>query len=340
MSIADLLGVRYPLIQAPMAGSTTPELVAAVSEAGALGSFGGARSSPDELRAAIRAIRALTDRPFAVNLFAPLPPGVIDDEVVARVRAVAARALGADPEQTPLAPPPFTYADQLAVVADERVPVFSFTFGIPDHAAVRATGAVIMGTATTVAEARALADAGIDAIVLQGAEAGGHRGTFLGSFDESLVPLGQLLADARDAVSAPLVAAGGIMDGAAIAAVLRAGAAGAQLGTAFMTCDESAVPGVHQRALAATGPDGTVVTPVLTGRPARAIRTSLVDELEAVGDAAPFGVQLHLLREVYAAGYAREDPERVPMLAGANAGMVRPMAAAALVDVLVAEAGL
>src|SRR6188472_1825997 len=178
--VCRLLGTRYPIVQAPMAGGfTTPELVAAVSNAGALGSLGGATLGPDELRDAIGAIRRLTDRPFAVNLFAQLPPPEADTERVAAMQAVLAplRAeLGlSEPQDVPSAPSPGLVEAQLAVVADERVPVFSFTFGTLSLEAVREAGSVILGTATTVAEAVELERLGVDAIVAQSGEAGGHR---------------------------------------------------------------------------------------------------------------------------------------------------------------------
>src|SRR5579883_2657671 len=170
-------------------GPTTPALVAAVSEAGALGSLGGAALSPDELRAAIRAVRALTGKPFAVNLFGPLPSVTAAPAAAAAVRAALAPAraeLGL-PEPEPPRSWSSPLEGQLEVVVDERVPVFSFTFSIPPLDAVRASGAVVLGTATTVAEAVALERAGVDVVVAQGAEAGGHRGTFLGPFEQGLV---------------------------------------------------------------------------------------------------------------------------------------------------------
>ena len=338
--LTELLGIRYPIIQAPMAGSTTPELVAAVCEAGALGSLGGARMTPDELRAAIRGTRALTSHPFAVNLFAAPAPVAPDPDVVGRVRAVVAEQharLGITADGPAIGPPPFTAADQLEVVVQERVPVFSFTFGIPDLDAVRAGGATLLGTATTTREAVLLEDAGVDAVVLQGAEAGGHRGTFAAPFERSLVGLAALVPQAAAAVSVPVVAAGAIMNGAGIAAALALGADGAQLGTAFLTCDESTAADPYKDALAHATDDGSAVTARLTGRPARAVRTSLLDALEATDAVAPFGVQAQLLEGVYAEGRRRGDPELMPMLAGQAAGLARRLPAARLVGALVEE---
>jgi nitronate monooxygenase len=325
--ITALLRLRHPLIQAPMAGSTPPELVAAVSQAGALGSLGAARMAPDELRAAIRAVRALTDKPFAVNLFAPLTPGEVDAGAVARVREALAPWRGGAPGELP-GPPPFGYDDQVDVVVAERVPVFSFALGIPDLEPLRAIGAVTMGTATTVQEALALERAGVDAVVAQGFEAGGHRGTFAGDMDRSLIGLMALVPQMVDAVSVPVVAAGAIMDGRGVAATLALGADAAQLGTAFLACPESSADEAWKRALAQTADDGTLISHAATGRVARMVRTEPVEAMVALGEPyAPFPLQAALLAE---AGVR-------PWLAGQGAGMARSLGAAELVAALVEE---
>jgi nitronate monooxygenase len=308
--LARLLGVRLPIIQAPMAaGPSTPRLAAAVSEAGGLGSVAGAVLGPDDLRAAIRETRALTSRPFAVNLFAPLPAPSGE-----RVREWA-ELTGVPPREPRPAP---RFADQLAVVAEERVPIFSFTFGIPPLDGLRA---VTIGTATTVAEAVALERAGVDAIVAQGFEAGGHRGTFLAPVEESLVGTFALVPQVVDAVSVPVIAAGGIMDGRGIAAALMLGAQGVQLGTAFLRADEAGTSPVHRAALG----QETVITRVLTGRHARAVRTPVVDRLEASGLQPPDYPLPRLL-----------SPEP-PMLAGQGGPLVRSLPAGEIVAQLASE---
>ncbi|HYN93776.1 MAG TPA: nitronate monooxygenase [Pilimelia sp.] len=309
--LARRLGLRLPILQAPMAGgATTPALVGAVSAAGGLGSVAGAMSAPADLRAAIRAVRALTDAPFAVNLFAPLPAPSTD-----RVAAWAALT-GVSPPARPAPPPRF--ADQLAVVADEGVTAFSFTFGIPPTTGLNA---FTMGTATTVAEAVALERAGVDAVVAQGYEAGGHRGTFLGPVDRSLIGTLALVPQIVDAVAIPVIAAGGIMDGRGIAAALALGAQAVQLGTAFLTCPEAGTSPAHRRALAGD----TTVTRVLTGRDARAVRTAAVDRLEAAGlDPPDYPLPRHLTPEA-------------PMLAGQGGRLARSLPAADLLAALAAE---
>jgi nitronate monooxygenase len=306
------LGLRLPIIQAPMAGGlSTPRLAAAAAQAGALGCLAGAMLQPDELRAAIAQVRTLTGASFAVNLFAPLPAPSTD-------RVAEWSALTGVAEPTFKTPPRF--ADQLAVVVEERVPVFSFTFGIPPLDGV---DAVTIGTATTVAEAVELERAGVDAVVAQGYEAGGHRGTFRESVDRSLVGTLALVPQVVDAVSVPVIASGGIMDGRGIAAALALGAQAVQLGTAFLRCAEAGTGAAHREAL--TGE--TTVTRVLTGRYARAVRTALVDRLEASGLRPP---DYPLPR------YLTPEP---PMLAGQGGPLARSMPAAELIARLADETG-
>lgn len=308
--LARRLGLRYPVIQAPMAGGySTPALVAAVSAAGGLGSIAGAMSTPEQLRTAIADVRSRTTAPFAVNLFAPLPAPAT--ERVAQWSALT----GVPFTASPVVP---DVAEQLAVIAAERVPVFSFTFGIPPLAGVEA---IRVGTATTVAEAVALERAGVDAVVAQGYEAGGHRGTFLEPVDRSLIGTLALVPQIVDAVSVPVIASGGIMDGRGIAAALALGAQAVQLGTAFLRCPEAGSPDRHRTSL---GTD-TIITRVLTGRPARAVRTPLVDWLEASGQEPP---DYPLPRAL--------SPE-APMLAGQAGGLARSMPAGDLVRALAAE---
>jgi nitronate monooxygenase len=310
---ARALGVRYPLLQAPMSGVTTPELAAAVSNAGALGSLGAAWLAPPDLRAAIRAVRQLTDAPFMVNLF-----------------------VWPEPDAAPDAHPALD--EQLAVVVEEQVPVFSFTFGIPDFAEVKSAGATIVGTATTVAEGRALEAAGVDVVVAQGWEAGGHRGTF--KLPPAEVEVGglALVPQVVDAVSVPVLAAGGIMDGRGIAAALALGAGGASLGTAFLTAAEAATPPAFRRLLTATPVEGTRVSRVFSGREARLVRTDAVEELVGAGEPpAPYPLQLDVTRPIHQAALQADDPSRLFALAGQGSALVREGAAADLVATLVAE---
>jgi nitronate monooxygenase len=339
--VAELFGIAYPIVQAPMAGSTTPELVAAVSNAGALGSFGAAQTPPDELRATIRRIRELTDGPFAINLLVWPPTVESESDGSGMTRALAALYSELD-LPTPQARVPFDpralLEAQLSVVAAERVPVFSFTFGIPPLDEIRHSGAVVGGTATTTAEALALQEAGADFVVAQGSEAGGHRGTFLHSFDEGMVGGLALVPQVVDRVSVPVLAAGAIMDGRGIAAALALGAAGVQLGTAFLGCPESAAPEPHKAALAETADAGTAVLDRFTGRQARGIRNRLVEELEkAAVDPLPFPVQGSLVRPISQAASEQGRPELGLYRAGQAAALSRRLPAGELVAELVRE---
>ncbi len=325
-------------------GFTTPELVAAVSEAGGLGSIGAATLTPEQLRDAIAAVRRLTAQPFAVNVFAELDPVAADAGAAWAMDAVLGpfRAELGLPEREPpaLVQPPGRVREQIAVAADERVPVLSFTFGIPPFEPVKSAGGVVLGTATTVAEAVELEARGVDAIVVQGSEAGGHRGTFLGGFDAALVGGMALLPQVADLVSAPLLLAGGIMDGRGIAAALALGADGVQLGTAFIGCPECGAPPGYRESLAQAPDTGTVVTAAYTGRPARALRTRLIDAVERSGLAPlPYPLQSMLLQDVRAAAATRGRPDLLFLLAGQGAGMLRSLPAAALVEALVRETG-
>ena len=340
--LTERLGIRYPIVQAPMAGSTPPALVAAVSNAGGLGSLGAALLPPEELRRAIGEIRRLTDKPFNVNLFAWREPDRPDPTAVAAVVAALApyRARVGLPDDAVLPLPPSfgtLLEGQLAVVCDEAVPIFSFTFGIPPLDKVQATEAVIMGTATTVEEAVALEQAGVDVVVAQGAEAGGHRGGFLAPFDASMVGTLALVPQVVDRVRVPVVASGGIMDGRGIAAGLALGAQGAQLGTAFLACPESGAHPVHRAALSRSSDTGTCITAVYSGRPARAIRTTLIRDLETLPGPLEFPLQYARTGPIHHAAAEAGDEDLMFLLAGQAAGLTRSLPAAELVETLARE---
>ena len=323
-----------------MSGSDTPELAAAVSNAGGLGSFGGARAQREELRAAIRRIRELTDRPFAINLFAWNAVEIPDADAAAVVAALAPlyEELGVVAPDVRLPfDPQALLEEQLAVIAEERVPVFSFTFGIPPLDEVRASGAVLAGTATTAAEAEALESAGVDVVVAQGSEAGGHRGTFLHEFEDGLIGSLALVPAVVDRVSVPVLAAGGISDGRGIAAALALGATGAQIGTIFLTCPESAASDVH-KAMVADRSRPTIVTDRYTGRPVRAFRTRIADELERAGVASlPFLLQQVVTEPIRRAAAEQGRADLAIALAGQGPPRADAAGAADLLGALVAE---
>lgn len=339
------LSIEHPVIQAPMAGGpSTPELVAAVSNAGALGSWGGGYLGPGAIREAIRQIRRLTDRPFAVNLFAPEPPGTSPsaEEVAAAGAALEPfrRELGLPAPQRPGPRPGF--GDQLEVVLEERVPVFSFTFGaIPAESVrrLRERGTFVMGTATTPREAAELERAGVDAVVAQGSEAGGHRGAFGGPPEAALIGTLALVPQVMDRVGLPVVAAGGIMDGRGLAAVLALGAAAAQMGTAFLATPESGASPAYKEAVLAPGEeDRTVLTRAFTGRLARGIGNRLVVEVERAGAILPFPYQGALTQDIRQAAARGRRAELLSLFAGQGVPLATSRGAREVVEATVTQA--
>ena len=325
-------GLQHPIVQAPMGGgASTPALAAAVAEAGGLGFLAAGYKTPDAVRADIEALRALTDRPFGVNLFAP--PAVAADDVgpfAARLAAEAER-YGA-----PVGEPRHDddgWDAKLALMAELEVPVVTFTFGCPRASELEGLGETWV-TVTTPAEARQAAEAGADALVVQGVEAGGHRGTF----DDAApgeIGLLALLQLVRAAVDLPLVATGGIATGRAVAAVLAAGAAAAQLGTAFMLCDESATASAHREAIASGG--DTALTRAFTGRSARGIANRWMREHEAEAPSAYPDVH-HLTAKIRAAARDQGDADGFHLWAGQAHALAATGPAGELVRRLAAEA--
>lgn len=339
--VARLLGARLPIVQAGMAGGITPpELVAAVSAAGAFGTIGAGTLSPDQLREAIRATRTCSDRPFGVNLLFP-PARAHDSGAADAVNALlapfrAAAEVAEAPSPRPM--PAGLVEAQLQAAIDERVAMLTFAFGLPPAGAIdamHAVGMTVFGTANTVDEARAVAAAGADAIVAQGAEAGGHRA---GLDSEAVVGLMALVPAVADAVDLPVVAAGGIMDGRGIAAALALGAEGVQIGTAFLLAHESTAPEAYKAALAAAPEDASVMTRAFTGRRARALPTPLIEALEA--DAAallPYPQQASLTAPIRERGIADDRAEWLFLLGGQGTRLARRLPVAELVAALDAE---
>ncbi len=337
------LGIENPIIQGPMGGGpSTPELVAAVSNAGGLGSLGAAYLSPDQIGETIRRIRALTDRPFQVNLFVggwrtdlSFDPALML-ALLAEIHATLGLAaptvpqLGSDP-----------YPAQLEAVLDARPPIFSFTFGIPDRDAMsrlKSRGILVIGTATTAAEARLVSEAGVDAIAAQGSEAGAHRGTFAAPFEESMVPTLTLTRQIRGALSTPVIASGGLMDGTDILSALDAGASAAGLGTAFLVCPESGASDAHKRAILNAGRDTTVITRAFSGRPARGLRNDFIARLEGQENAIlPYPLQNALTRTMRMAAGKQGAAGFLSLWAGTGVARARAMPAGQLVRCLVEE---
>ena len=334
-----------PIIQAPMAGFVTPAMVVAVAEAGGLGSVPCALLDASQLRAELGLIRQATRRPINVNFFCHRTPAVDD----ARERAWRERLAGYYVELglDPAAPVPGstrTAFDEAMcdVLAEFKPEVVSFHFGLPDRALmkrVKDMGAKVICSATTVDEARWLADEGCDAVIAQGAEAGGHRGMFL-TGDVSTQPgTMALVPQVVDAVKVPVIAAGGIADSRGILAALALGAAAVQLGTAYLFCPEAKLSPLHRRALRTAKADGTAMTNVFTGRPARAIVNRLVRE---VGPISPLAPEFPLASGSVVPLRARSEPagsdDFIPMWSGQAAALGRELPAGELTRELAAGA--
>lgn len=326
--LTNLLGIEVPVVQAPMAGGpTTPELVAAVCAAGALGSLGAANLTPATIRAEIAAIRARTDRPFAINLFVGgYETRAVDPQRMLDALAPLHERFGIPPPSLPSAAEnPF--AAQLDVLIEERVPVASFTFGLPDDVQMERllnAGLLIVGTATTVAEAVRCESAGCHAVVAQGFEAGGHRGTFIGAFEAAMIGTMALVPQIVDAVNIPVLAAGGIVDRRGAAAARALGASGVQCGTAFLDTYEAGTPVAHRRALAAARDSDSVITRAFSGRPARALANAFEQRADAEPETIlPYPQQNALTRPLRAAAAKAEDPEYLSLWAGQAAPLMR-----------------
>ncbi|HYO52755.1 nitronate monooxygenase [Archangium sp.] len=339
--LAVRLGIEHPIIQAPMAGGiTTPELVAAVSNAGGLGSIGAPYMKPADIVQLARRVRELTDRPYAINLFAPQPPPAKADP--SRMLAELARyhqELGLEPPRPPASPLP-SFEEQVDAVVESGVRIFSFTLGIPPPAVLerlKARGIVLIGTATNVREAKLLEAAGVDIVVAQGSEAGGHRGTFAEPFEAGMVGTMALVPQVVDAVGLPVIASGGIMDGRGIAAARVLGASGVQLGTAFLTCPESGAAPAYKAALREARDDMTVLTRALSGRPARGLANALSKAFEDTEAILPFPLQHAATGPLRSAAAARGDLRFMTLWSGQAAALSRGLPAAELMRELIAE---
>jgi nitronate monooxygenase len=291
--ILDLFGIELPIIQAPMAGASTPEMAVAVSEAGGLGSLPTALYSLDQAREAIEVVRKGTSKPFNLNFFChrvPVPDAARDAAWRSRLRPYYIEK-GFDPDAPIAAAGRAPFDNDLCGLVERYKPeAVSFHFGLPEPALlarVKATGAKVIASATTVAEARWLEDHGIDAVIAMGLEAGGHRGNFLSDDMARQVGLFALLPQVADAVTLPVIAAGGIADARGIVAALALGASAVQIGTAYLFSPEAKIAALHREALKTATDDSTMVTNVFTGRPARSIANRLMREVGPLSPEAP-----------------------------------------------------
>ena len=348
VALCSLLGIRYPIIQSGMSRVAGAELVAEVSRAGGLGVLAALRLQPDELRAEIRRIRTLTDRPFGVNLWlhpavlSPLSPANVPDVDVSSVQQKLDEfrdRLGLAHTAARPAPFPDLVAQNLEVILDERVPVWSIGLGSPTQEMVarcRARGVRVMAMVGNVDDARSVAKSGVDLIVAQGAEAGGHRSSWDGRHDITGTMV--LVPKIVDAVKPPVIAAGGIVDGRGLVAALALGAAGVMLGTRFIAVRESIAPPFFKDSVLAAGTGDTTVSHAFTGLPMRVLRNRFADDYSSAPILPPM-LQSNAAEDIFKAAAQRGDREHFPMPAGESAGLIGDMPAAAdVVQAIVSEA--
>ncbi len=334
----DLVGIEHPIIEAPMAGAGGVALCAEAIKGGALGSLPCGMLSPDEVRSQVAELRSLTSGPFALNFFCHSMPPSADDSAWRAILEPYYDEFAVAPGKGGALRLPFDAA-MASLVEALRPPVVTFHFGLPDEGLlqrVRRSGAVIIGNATTPEEARWLCARGIDAVIAQGFEAGGHTGRFLRSDPAEALGLIALLPRVADCVAVPVIAAGGIGDARGIAAALTLGASAVQLGTAYLHTPEALIGSVHRQRLR---DERTVFTNLMTGGLARGVRGRLVDELGPVRDEAPaYPLASAALRPIREAAEKKGDFGFSPMWAGQGAPLGKELPAAELTQSLAAEA--
>lgn len=335
MNIRELFGIDLPIVQAPMAGVQGSAMAVAVSNAGGLGSLPCAMLTPETLRSELQAITAQTTRPWNLNFFCHTPP-VPDTAREARWRAALApfyAEYGIDPATIPEGGGRAPFSEAIAeLIAPFRPPVVSFHFGLPSAALmarVKGWGAKVLSSATTVEEARWLEAHGADAVIAQGLEAGGHRGIFLGDDLSTQIGTFALLPQVVQAVKLPVIAAGGIADAQGVAAAMALGAAGVQVGTSYLLCPEATTTALHRAALQSRRAEHTVLTNLITGRPARGMRNRLLDALGPLSDAPPaFPLATAALAPLKAAAEKLGRDDFSTLWSGQNASGCRAIAAA------------
>jgi nitronate monooxygenase len=344
--LTSLLGLRYPIIQGPLGGLSSQRLTATVSNYGGLGSFGAHGLQPEAIRKVIREIKGLTAKPFAMNLWVSME----DEGAFTSTKEAFHRSLstltkhiesveGVVPSYQPYEP--IRFEDQVQVLLEEGISAFSFIYGIPSKQILdefRRRGIALIGTATTVDEAIALEQAGVDVIAASGFEAGGHRGSFLRPSEDSLTGTMALVPQVVDAVRLPVVAAGGIGDARGIVAAFALGAEGVQMGTAFLACEESGATPHHRKALLSGQAQQTALTRGFTGRLARGIKNRLLDELNQKDvEILPYPLQRALMRHLSIPAGKAGRPELLPLWAGQSASLSRCADVQSLLDTLVNE---
>ncbi|NYE04442.1 nitronate monooxygenase [Bacillus niacini] len=347
--MTELLKIEYPIIQAPMAGGiTTSKLVAEVSNAGGLGMIGAGYMTPNQIREQIIEIKQFTPKPFGINLFVPNEFAYAESEVklanqlLQPIRNELHINKGPNNEIPTCYQEFKTFNKQIKVIIEESVPVCSFTFGIPSEAVIselKQNNIFVIGTATTVEEAIEVEKSGMDMVVVQGSEAGGHRGNFIRSTQDSLIGLMSLIPQVVDHVSIPVIATGGIMDGRGLMASLCLGAMGVQMGTAFLTCIESGAHPIYKEAIIHAKEDQTVLTRAFSGKYARGIKNKFIDEMEKHEDSLPdFPVQNALTQSIRKASSSQQNPDYLSLWSGQSPRLAKNQSVKMLFQTILTEA--
>jgi nitronate monooxygenase len=345
-AISKRLDIEYPIIQGPFGGGgSSVDLVAAVSNAGGLGSFGLQTVEANEIGTIIGRIRKATERPFSVNLWVSTPGSIpeVDDVMAGKIQAMFASHFENLGLEVPPLPERFTpdFGEQMEAMLEARPPAVSFVYGVPPDWVLeqcRSRGITIMGTATTVQEAKALELADVDCIIASSSEAGGHRGSFIKSAEDSLSGAISLIPQVVDNVRLPVVAAGGIVDARGIAAAFALGAQGVQIGTAFLACDESNASDPHRKALFSAHAENTKLSRAISGRLARNIQSDFIDEIHLNGlSIPPYPVEAWFVKQLQAAALKQKRYEYLSFSAGQTTSLIRHKKASELMDELVRE---
>ncbi len=322
----EILRIKYPIIQAPMAGVTTPVLVANASNGGGLGSLPAGYSSSEMFLKDIIATQELTNKPFSANLFIPAS---INDKGLAQKRVRMNEHLNIYREKlnisliNPSIPSIHSIDELLDIIIERNIPIVSFTFGIlapKQIQRLKQLDILLIGTATTVKEAQSIEANGCDMVIAQGYEAGGHRGTFLGSFETSMIGTMTLVPQIVDSVRIPVIAAGGIMDGRGISAALKLEASAVQMGTAFLRCPESGTSTAYKDAISTSNEESTVITSAFSGKPARGIKNEFIVDMEKnLQDILPYPEQHYLTAPIRQAATQKNLLQYMSLWAGQGA---------------------
>ncbi|NWQ42596.1 nitronate monooxygenase [Bacillus sp. EB106-08-02-XG196] len=347
--MTKLLKIEVPIIQAPMAGGvTSSKLVAEVSNSGGLGMIGAGYMTAGQIREQIREIKQVTSNPFGINLFVPNEFTYTENEIksAAKLLQPICEQLHIDQNdrmEIPTSNHLFeTFNEQIKIVIEEKLPVCSFTFGVPSIeviAELKHHNIILMGTATTVEEALEIEKLGMDIVVVQGSEAGGHRGNFRGEDQASLIGLMSLIPQVVDHVSIPVIGAGGIMDGRGLMAALCLGAKGVQMGTAFLTCIESGAHKVYKEAILHAKEDQTVLTRSFSGKWARGINNKFIADLKNHEESLPnFPVQNTLTQHIRKAASSQNNPDFLSLWSGQSPRLAKNQTVEALMKDIISEA--